>query len=495
MLTALRAVNRNLTERLTAATYPYGGNDPDAGHTDFGQYRRVGGAKRDLPSVTVNEIRERALWMRQQNPLARRYVDLLRELVTSAEWEVRAEEEAVQGVLDTFWAGPYNRWPDWLGPYSDVLACTGVLALPVWCNPVDGEVQCLYADPTEIRDILPTLGNPRILKTAIWERKGKDVAAPDPIELTIVNPVTNRKDPNYGLLMGDNPRKGSGDKPTGLLYFRANALPNETQGLSDLSAAIDELANHNEYMAAQLEMAMILGRFIGSIKLVGGQQDAGAVQETRDRYRDTPAFASVNVHNEGEEHTYSAVPTHGADAADRDRMHGNYATASMGIPPHIIRGDMGEGNRAIATQANDPAYLKVAAHIKAVKLVAMYSCQYALDCAKVCGKLPAGVDDAFTITTPQVLKKDLAVGATTLEAASRFLVAAEQREWLSRSHAQELFVRLLPELGADDITLEDVQARLEDEGPANAGFDPMTRMRMLQMQEEGEEDEQEEPPA
>lgn len=482
ILTALRAINVEVVTReaatLRAASYMAGGNDPDRDHSDYHQYRRIGGTKRDLPATTQSDIMERSLLMRKMNPLARRYIDLMRELLTSSDWGVTAEEEAVQEVLTGFWDGPFNQWPQWLGSYSDVIATTGTLVFPLWVNKLDGQVKLGYADPSEISDVFAMPGNPRLLINAKWTPEGKN----EGMELPIVRPVTDRKEKDHGLLMAHDPRENK--RPAGLLYFRANSLPNETQGLSDLSAAIDYLMGHEEWHAGQTELGMVMNKFVGSIEVEGGPTE---IQAAKARYQDIPGFATMVVHNQQEKHDYTASPTMAADAADRDRMHGNFAAASLGIPPHILRGDMGEGNRAIATQANDPAYLKIAARAKFVTHVIRYSCQYALDSAIITGKLPRGIDTTFSVTSPKLLKKDLAVGATVLDTVARLLIAAEQRQWLARSHSRAIFARLLPELGIDDMTLEDIVAKLEEEGPAGGGVSPELQQRLAMLMRERQE--------
>ena len=154
MLALLRAHKTqasNARQRAIKAAAPYvSPNDPDAGLADHGFYRRVGGSARDMPASQQSTLNEQAMTMRRQNPLARRYIDLVRELMTQSDWTVTALEEPVQAVLDEFWSGPFNRWPEWIGSYGDVLHVTGVLALPVDVNRMDGTVACGYADPAEI---------------------------------------------------------------------------------------------------------------------------------------------------------------------------------------------------------------------------------------------------------------------------------------------------------------------------------------------------------
>ncbi len=489
MLALLRAHKTQATnarERAIKAAAPYvSPNDPDAGLPDHGFYRRVGGSARDMPASQQSTLNEQAMTMRRQNPLARRYIDLVRELMTQSDWTVTAQEEPVQDVLDEFWAGPFNRWPEWIGPYGDVLHVTGVLGLPVWVNRYDGSVSCGYADPAEMSQPVPMPGNPKRIMSLTYTPAGATQGTP----IKVVNPVLDRKGryaEHYGRLMAEDPRK---EHFTGILYFRSNALPNETAGLSDLSAAIDHLNNHSAYMDGQLELAMLLGRFAGEITVKDGANQK-TINDLIERYRAEPMFGTVTVHNEQEEHDYTASSTMAADAADRDRMHGNYATASLG-PPHILRGDMGEGNRAVATSASDPMYLKMQAKMRCLIGVSRFACQYAIDSAVITGHLSPSIDATFSIGTPKLLKKDLTAGADVLVKVSQFVAMAEQREWMGRATAQEVFVRMLPELGIDDLTLERVREDLETNGPAAQVYTPGVQDAIRQAVESGEGDETE----
>ena len=172
----------------------------------------------------------------------------------------------------------------------------------------------------------------------------------------------------------------------GVLYWRTNNLPNELLGLSDMSAAIDWLPALEEFHWGQMEAAVTLSKIIGDVE-VSGVKAQGDVDDVAARLKKLAGYAEFYVHSEREKPTFAMQDSRAADAADRDRMHGNFATTSLGFPPPLMRGDMGEGTRAVAAVANDPAYLTVEARIGEKATIGYDACKMQIDQAVIAGAL------------------------------------------------------------------------------------------------------------
>lgn len=458
----LRAVARKLTTTpLREVTSVYSGTDPDAGLAGSSRqsiYRRTGQATSDLPQDVADRIVSRAFLQYRQNPYARQYVQLMTDIIGSGQWTILAEDQRVQEVLDEFWSGSYNDWPAWMRHYQRCLMLAGRLCLPVSVG-AGGSVRVGYTDPLTVRDPQTYQGNPRHIDSVIW-RVGRESY---PVQ--VVRPEFDPLSQNAGRLVAGDPAAPVVADVCGMLYFRAGGFPDTLLGSSDLEAATDYLSALEEWHAGQLELADVLGRMIGDVT-IKGTPTAQVINDRAAALAKTPGFASVLVHSEGEEHHYSATSTGASDAEIRDRVHGTFATLSLG-PPHLIRGEMGEGNRAIAQSSTEPFYLRVRSKLDDLRIVVQTACRYAVDQAAIAGRLGRGVDESFTVTPPKILNRDRAVGAQALAGITQSVILAESRGWIPTSAAREIWAAGCAEIGVD-LDPDQMVERLETEGAAGS---------------------------
>ncbi len=453
---------------IAAASMP----DPDDHLSDHRHYRRVGAPARDRREHA--SVVERAYEMREDNPLFTRALSLQREYIFQTPWSVEADNPRVAELLDSFWGDPVNDWPGRLPQYLDSLSLAGTLALPVR-HYADGHVEVTYADPAEVSAVRMWARNCLVPAELDW-----CVAPPDVLVLPIVRPVAARRDARFGLLAvhaaGDEPvMPADSDLPVGCLYARLNPLPNQTHGQSDASGGVvDFLRLHEDFQRATVEKQRLINRVVADVTVNGSAAEIQALMGELSR---EPGYATVNVHNEAVKFQYGGHTSGAGDDASADRTIGNYATAPLGIGPHILRGDMGEGNRAIATQANDPIAIRIQFRANQLAAFCERACQFAIDSNILAGgalrSVPAE-DRGFRIQRPRILKKDLAGGVAMLQQVSAALTLARSDGLVDGETGRSIFVGLVSsERGRDDITPELVAERLDAEAPLMSDLRPV----------------------
>jgi hypothetical protein len=422
------------------------------------------------------------------HPLASRYASLMREWVVREGFTIDAPDEKVKAFAEAAYEDPRNDWANVLGPLLDVMTGVGELYLPAMVMG-DGSVVFDYFDPADISDVIFREGSNRVIEWVEYTPPGKT----QPERLKVISPITDKKSPDFGRLMGLHPRKG-GREVHGVLYFRFNARVNSARGRSDYLASMDYWDSLDDYHSAEAEKAMLLSRLVGDVTIEGAS--AGDIDAAKARYKDTPQYASIPMHNEKETWNLNPPSTGAADASERERMLRRYGSAPTGIPPTTLAGDMETGTRAVATAANDPAYLRGLSKQADLRRVVKVALTYAVDTAWLLNpKQFSGVEDwTINVQGSPLLRKDPTEAAPVMVQVTQSLDVAEHNKWIDKGTARKVYLRALSEVGGEPIDVDEVEAALDEEEPEPVDVVTQNRLSKLEREMNGEEPEEEPEP-
>lgn len=463
---SLRAIRSKLADPaqpIIGAAYS-GADDMDAGLPDTHYYAPLGGrGRRDRPDTTRRAEVERAMEFLDTHPLANRYASILNEWVVPEEFKPVAKDIKVQSVVSKFYNDPRNDWEALLPEYQDVKSATGELFFPAFVNPVDGSVVLDYWDPA---DVAGTKNHPkyrRMLKSVCYVDPAQNGM---PIDYPAIMPVVD-PGPMFGRLRGRDPRNAPSNVMTdplrglaGCLAFRFNKRPNSARGRGDFVPSLDYWVTIDDFLAATAERAQLLARLSGDVTIEGS--DPKDIDDARKRYAKEPAYATLPFHNQKEKWNIQVASNNAQDAAELERMLRTFGSANCGIPPHVFSGDFTEGNRAVATSTMDPAYLRAKAKQRQMARVVKVCCVFAVDSVFLVNPTAlAGVSDwTVEIQTTPLLKKDPEQVAPALAQATDALVKAVAGGFIDVRSARIVFLRMVNQIGVEDITLETVEKAL-----------------------------------
>ena len=465
-LAPLRAIRSRFSSELSrlreSATV-----DPDANHAGNGYYRRVtgSGTLRDLQDGQRASSVERAFNFADLHPLANRYLTLMSEWIRPSEFRPTALDPIVEKVVRKFWEDPRNDWEWTLPRVNEVKLAVGEVSMPAKLDPYDGAVVLDYFDPADIIDArFLSEGDVRISNRVISSVRMR-LAVGETV-LPVVTPIRISTDPAFGRLCGRRPHEilPPGADPlygiSGVIYRRFNCRVNSERGRSDFLSSMDGWLALDDVHAALIERFQTSSRIMGDIEITDGK-----INEAMERYRALPQYASIAIHSSGEKHTYHAPTLNSSDSSEAERTARVYYSASTGIAPHVLSGDMTEGNRSVATSTMDPSYLRAQSKSDELAGLVKFMCRYAVDTAWL--RDPAafrGVSDwSIDVERPNVFRKTPEELAPFVANIAQLCLTAVQGSLLDRQTARELLVRSLGELGLADVKLEDVEDRLRQQ--------------------------------
>ncbi len=161
-----KATRAEVTAKLKEA-YPTAGSDVEAGWRSLNQQ-----PNRNLDITTQKRMQDIAFYLYDSNPMAHRILELTKDVVIGDGYKFKAEDEAVQEILNNFWNDPDNNWDMKQDTKALELGLWGEQCYPVNVNKHNGHVKLGYLDPGLISQVKTARGNPENL-TQVLYRIGK----------------------------------------------------------------------------------------------------------------------------------------------------------------------------------------------------------------------------------------------------------------------------------------------------------------------------------
>lgn len=420
-------------------------SDPDTARDSLlnppNAYRSLGKSNlRDLPPLDQERMIEIALWLYDANPLAHRLVELINDFVVGEGFSYTAADDGVKQVLDEFWDDPVNAWPLKQVERFRQLSLMGEQAYPLFVRKSDGRVRMGYIDPANILRIDVDPINAEIRAAVQMKAAGGQ----EGLRLPIIHLDEDPRSPTNGLLIGGPALADSG--LVGAFYCSINHVSNSARGRSDLLTSFDWLDLYDQFLFGSAERAAAQGDFIWDVTLEG----MGPPQ-MREWLRDNPMpkGAAMRVHNKNVQWQALAPVLHAADTSEQARTIRMQAVLPTGAPEYMLFSGR-DANLATAAVQAQPFLKHLSKRQKYCKAVVHSLLCFARDQAILAKRLPASLDKearAITVEASEVDTKEMQQVATTTKTMSEALVVAEDRQWVTKDEAAQIFRRLAGETG------------------------------------------------
>jgi hypothetical protein len=429
-----------------------------AGDSEDVHFQRITSpnSMRDLNPFMQQRMQQVCYYLSVTNPFAKQILRMLTAFVVGEGFSVQCEDPQTQAVVDRFWDDPINNLEENLSQWMHEKLVFGELTLPVAVNPVDGFVRLGYIDAADVASIrygLLQTGNGQSeisIPTAVKLRAR--TGEPEGRELAIIRRDEDFYSASYGKMIGE------------VFYFSINKAKMGSRGISELFALADWVDVLDQMVFDFADRVRFLQQFIWDVTVQGATEPE--LRKFNDEFtKNPPRQGGVKVHNE--KMTVAAVTPDlkGADTSESVRVVKHYGCGGAGLPPHWM-GDPNDANRAVAAEMDGPTGKVLTEHQNQLVRDTTDILKFVIAQAKLHGSLAEGANEKFTLTTPDLLMKDFAKGATILQGATSSLAVAEDRGWIRGVTAARAFVNVLTQIGTDvddpQVEYEEAQKELQD---------------------------------
>lgn len=324
-------------------------------------------ADREFTRNGLRDITEFSRIFMLKNPLIKRGITVKRLYVWGQGWTVKAKDEQVQEVIDTFLYDEKND--DVIGSHEarmyleQELETDGNLFFCFFVNQVTGRVRVRTIPFSEIDDVIR---NPDDAKEPwyyrrMWTEETFDVAngSITTEQRTAYYPDWRYTPTNKPQTIGGNPVHW--DKP--VYHVRVGGFSNWKFGLSEVYDAIDWASAYKSFLEDWATIVRSLRKFAWQMTVPGGNRSVAAAKTklnttlpgTGIETNPPPIAGSIFVGSEG--HNLSPIKTSGATvSADDGRRILLMVAASFGLPETFF-GDASVGTLATAKSLDRPTEL------------------------------------------------------------------------------------------------------------------------------------------
>ena len=422
----------------------------NSGDSEDVHFQRISSANsmRDLNPFMQQRMQQVCYYLAVTNPFAKQIIRMLVAFVVGEGFTVQCEDPATQAVVDRFWDDPINNLEENLPQWMREKLIFGELTLPVAVNPVDGFVRMGYIDAADVASIqyglLQTGGGQTEISIPTGVRLRARTGEIAPRLLQIIRRDEDVNSASYNKLIGE------------VFYFSINKAKMGSRGISELFALADWVDVLDQMVFDFADRVRFLQQFIWDVTATGATDKE--LREFNDEFsKNPPRQGGVKVHNEKISITAVTPDLKGADTSESVRVVKHYGCGGAGLPPHWM-GDPNDANRAVAAEMDGPTGKVLTEHQNQLVRDTTDILKFVIAQAKLHGALAEEADETFTLTTPDLLMKDFAKGATILQGATSSLAVAEDRGWIRGVTAARAFANVLTQIGTD---VDDPQVEYE----------------------------------
>lgn len=427
---------------------------PEGGYVDADDdlYRRMSDSRRDLHEIQHKRAVEisRMLW--QRNPMAKRLIEIVLDMVLGDGIQLAAEEDPVQEIITEFWEDPQMRFDLRFRDLLRDLSIEGELVLRAYEGGA-GRVRLGYIDPDRIKEVRKDAENMFVDDTIVLMPKAP--GEPDEVLECVKLEVT-----------------GQSHSYTGDTFLYAiNRQIAATRGNPDLLALADWIDAHDQILFNALDRTGLQNAFVWDVLLMGA--DEGAINKWVDEHGTAPRPGSVRVHNDSEKWEAIAPQLGAAELETVARMVKNLVLGGHGLPEAwFAEGD--SANRATLAEQGTPTYRMIVARQKLVKAMVEDLLAFVIEKAIEGGRLPKGINRTVNVNLPEPSADDLSEMVTSLPQLANSLMAAVGEKFISRQSSREVFLQMVGQLGIEfdpdneAEKIEEEQEEIAAEKEANA---------------------------
>jgi hypothetical protein len=419
---------------------------PGAGYgdTDDWQYRRVTDGKRitkrNLTPMQHDQMLRVSNYLWEQNPLARRLIELMTDLILGEGTTVQADDERVGEILRMTWDEDMDVFSMAMAEHHNSLSCCGDLFIPCTINPITGRPTFGFFDAYDIKRIHFADNNP-LLPDVIELRPDDYASVGQKFKVIRRNPATR-------MLEGD------------CFLSRINGLPNSERGRSDLTAVADWVDLYDQYLYAQVERLQLLSAFAWDVTIKSNDPE---YINKRAREFPQPRPGMLYVHNEAETMEAVTPQLHGSDHSETARALRTHIGGSRGFPASYL-GDM-DSNKATIEGQNDVMMKTPARRQKHFALTVKQMVTFTIQ--STTQRNPAlyrDINTKYKVVMPEIAAKDIARASASLASVATAGDTAVNSGLISRRVARLMILGIAQHLGVNaDMELMEKEIEQEQE--------------------------------
>lgn len=336
----------------------------------------------ELPIVVQEKMQNICLWLYQSNPIAHRYVEMIKDYVVGDGMHYEAEDKRVQEYLDAMWEHPDNKLYEKLPLYVADLSIQGELLLQL---QMEGDLLRLpYLNPSWISSVEV---DPSDLSRFVAVNLKSDVVTKGSPRLTLLN--VGKK----GYREGD------------ALFLPINRVGDAKRGISDLLPLADVIGNLDLFLFNITERARFMNNWFYDIKYEGANDN-----DLKNYYRQIllqKTFpGAMRLHNEKVTWDIKAPNLESNDSKELFNSIFSMLATGLGWPPHWTGLGM-TGARAGAENSTDPAYHMLTTRQALIKSFLTDIGNFYIDQLLRKGSLKRPKSRKFKILAPRIAIRDL----------------------------------------------------------------------------------------
>ena len=417
--------------------YSGGGVDSD----DW-KYRQLNASPRDMSAHRFERAQRLSYWLWDTNPLAKRILELEKDIIVGDGFKVTTPDEDLQRVIDDHWNDPQNDWDTFLPKYYLDLKIFGEAIWPVTVNPINGVVQVGYIDPGRVKVVKKHPDNQKF-EGEVWLKV--PVGAPEKM-LTVILTDTDPMSESFGRLSGE------------CFFFALNKTMGATRGRPDLMPLIDWCDGLDKQLFDHMERTGLLNAFIWDVTIDGADDE---FIKKWVKKRKTPKPGSMRVHNEKVTWEAKSPQNRARETSDSTQMIKNYVTGSRTLPEHWF-GSGGDVNRATAQEMEFPTVKTLSAQQTYLKYMVRQIVRFVRDRA-IIGKEIAETEEGkeIQVDAPEISSRDMVRIGSTMQTVVSALALARTNGWTGDEQAIKIIAQLSKQLGVE-YSPEEVLELLND---------------------------------
>lgn len=455
-----------------------GNDEPVSGDLRSYGYRTASNrGKRDFTKLTQDKLIEIAWVLFQSNPMAKRYLEIVRDHVIGGGVEQAIQDEDLREIAKTFWER--NRFDERLQQFTVQLRLFGEQCFPAFVRQADGRVTLGYVDPNDIEHIVTHPQNVleayavclkrdsvmgrriyRIIRKDEGFTRGSRVIAPQHEgKLVTWEQVTGIEPWEQMFLEANGLTQYSGS----CFYFPVNNVSNQPRGFSDLLQVSDWMDTGDETLFALTEREAMAAYFAWMVKLIGADESEVQKKASEIRKR-VPRKGQAIVHNDKEEWSMAAPDLKQEGSIATFDAVADWAWGLLGLPK-TWRGIGEDSNRASAMVMDGPTHRTLENKQGSIERMVLEILCFVRDQAEIAGAWkPKGKDSGdIKLTMPEMVKADLQKVATILTQLLQALtVAHKDLGVITKARVAEAVGKVMAEMGIQYDPTEELKAAEEE---------------------------------
>lgn len=423
-------------------------------------WRSLSGSGTPLYLISQEMMVVMSYWMYFTNDIIGGMIEKKTDIIVGNGFDFQSTDEQVAAEIERFWKkDKVNNFPWNQDIYVSELSIFGELCFTLFVNEYSGKVRVSTVDPY---DIDCTITDP-LNRNLVIGVKLKSTGSDDQILTNIIDPFEPDEETFSQKALEMRQQFTVDGEQIFCMFFPVNRrfVDHGTYGVSmrgtpDLLASFDPAMDAEEVLFSMRRRADMASRILWDVTYEGASQDD---IDTFNEETPLPDEYTINAHNERIKWAMISPDLKASEHETQYRLIRNHTISGKGagMPPTWF-GDGTDANRASAQEMPFPTIKGLSR--RQWKVLASFSdlISYQLYHKKL--------EPDFESVAPTISEKDFERLSNVLTKLTSSLVTAEDREWLTKEEARQIYRTSIEdfgtELGEYEEPPEDEQRMTED---------------------------------